>query len=357
MKIYMIRHGKADYSYCDSHNFIGHGNDLAPLSENNISDVVNMSKDKRLKEASIIVSSPYTRALQTAAIISKEIGLDIKIEPDLREWEPDTSYMYKVKEMKEYYKEYVNKDGIHINGSEKWESKQHLKERIQSVIDKYNKYDCVIFVFHQLAIKSVVNVEKVKPSEIIECNINLKEGITMIKLYVVRRGKTAWNEKGLLQGSTDIELNDVGIKEANDLRIKLNLDKIDICLSSPLKRAKQTVQILIGNEIEIKYDDLLKERYFGLLEGKEINYDLIGQMWDYNIDNSEYNIESLKDCLIRANIFLEKIKENYNGKTILIVSHGAFIKCLHFAINGFDKNTDFLSFNPKNTTIYEYVIE
>ena len=46
--------------------------------------------------------------------------------------------------------------------------KQHLKERIQSVIDKYNKYDCVIFVFHQLAIKSVVNVEKVKPAEIIE---------------------------------------------------------------------------------------------------------------------------------------------------------------------------------------------
>ena len=85
MKIYMIRHGKADYSYCDSHNFIGHGNDLAPLSENNISDVVNMSKDKRLKEASIIVSSPYTRALQTASIISKEIGLDIKIEPDLSE--------------------------------------------------------------------------------------------------------------------------------------------------------------------------------------------------------------------------------------------------------------------------------
>ena len=69
------------------------------------------------------------------------------------------------------------------------------------------------------------------------------------------------------------------------------------------------------------------------------------------------NIESLKDCLIRANIFLEKLKENYNDKTILIVSHGAFIKCLHFAINGYDKNTDFLSFNPKNTTIYEYVIE
>lgn len=179
----------------------------------------------------------------------------------------------------------------------------------------------------------------------------------MIKLYVVRHGKTTWNEKGLLQGSTDIELNDVGIKEANNLRTKLNLDKIDICLSSPLKRAKQTAQILIGNEIEIKYDDLLKERYFGTLEGKEINYDLISEMWNYNFDNTKYNIESLKDCLIRANIFLEKLKENYDNKNVLIVSHGAFIKCLHFVINGFDENTDFLSFNPENTKVYEYIIK
>lgn len=48
MKIYMIRHGKADYSYCDSHNFIGHGNDLAPLSENNISEYIVATIDDRV---------------------------------------------------------------------------------------------------------------------------------------------------------------------------------------------------------------------------------------------------------------------------------------------------------------------
>ena len=100
----------------------------------------------------------------------------------------------------------------------------------------------------------------------------------MIKLYVVRHGKTAWNEKGLLQGSTDIELNDVGIKEANNLRTKLNLDKIDICLSSPLKREKQTAQILVDNKIEIKYDDLLKERYF---RENNCEYSFI-DVFDYN---------------------------------------------------------------------------
>ena len=120
MKIFMIRHGKADYSYGDAHNFIGHGHYLAKLSEEYIDDVIKTSKDSRLKEATLIVSSPYTRALQTAAIISKETGLDIKIEPDLREWEPDKTYQYKAKEMKEYYNPLEVKDFLVITGNKDW---------------------------------------------------------------------------------------------------------------------------------------------------------------------------------------------------------------------------------------------
>lgn len=169
MKIYMIRHGKADYSYGDSHNFIGHGHDLAKLDEEFISDVIKTSKDERLKEATLIISSPYTRALQTAAIISKEIGVDIKVEPNLREWEPDTTYQYKVKEMKEYCKDYYNNDGIAPVGRQiKWETKEHLRNRIQSVIDKYNNYECVIFVFHKMAIQSITGIKEIAPAEIIE---------------------------------------------------------------------------------------------------------------------------------------------------------------------------------------------
>ena len=167
----MIRHGKADYSYGDSHNFIGHGHDLAKLDDNYIDDVIKTAKDKRLKEASLIVSSPYTRALQTASIISKETNLDIKIEADLREWEPDTTYQYKAKEAKTFYKDYVSNNGIHpTDRIVLWESKEHLKNRIESVIKKYKDYECVIFVFHQMAIKSVVDIDEVKPTEIIEYN-------------------------------------------------------------------------------------------------------------------------------------------------------------------------------------------
>lgn len=165
----MIRHGKADYSYGDSHNFIGHGHDLASLNKDYIEDVIKASKDYRLKEATLIVSSPYTRALQTAAIISKETGLDIVIEHDLREWEPDLTYQYKCGEIKDYYRDYQNNNGILPNDRKvKWESKEHLKNRVESVIKKYKQYNCIIFVFHQMAIQSITEIEKIKPAEIIE---------------------------------------------------------------------------------------------------------------------------------------------------------------------------------------------
>lgn len=169
MKIYMIRHGKAEYTYGDKHNFIGHGHDLAKLDNDFISDVIKTSKDERLTKAQLIVSSPYTRALQTAAIISKETDLDIEIEHDLREWEPDKTYTYKANEIKELYKEYIAFNGIHPKEKNtKWESKEDLKKRILSVIDKYKNYECVIFVYHQMAMQTILKQKEIKPAEMIE---------------------------------------------------------------------------------------------------------------------------------------------------------------------------------------------
>lgn len=169
MKIIMIRHGVPDYSYGDNHAFIGHGNDLATLDINKINEVIKTAKDERLKDAELIVSSPYTRALQTAAIISKETNLDIIVEPDLREWEPDLTYQYKGEEYRKFYKDYLECNGIEPNDRKvNWESKEHLKNRVNKVIDKYKDYNCVIFVFHQVAMQSVLGNIKIQPAEIVE---------------------------------------------------------------------------------------------------------------------------------------------------------------------------------------------
>lgn len=168
---YLVRHGEPDYTYGDEHGFIGHGHDLAPLKKEKIEDVRKASKDSRLKNAQIIISSPYTRALQTASIISKETGLEIVVEPDIREWQPDLTYKYKnSEEMQEYYNDYVKNDGIYPEGEKrKWETKEQLQKRVMSVINRYkNKYDTVIIVAHKMAFQSICDCEDMKPAEIFE---------------------------------------------------------------------------------------------------------------------------------------------------------------------------------------------
>lgn len=176
----------------------------------------------------------------------------------------------------------------------------------------------------------------------------------MNKLYIVRHGQTDWNKKMLYQGSVDIELNDKGKSQANELKNNLDISTIDFCVCSPLKRAKQTAKIITDDKIPIIYDNLLVERNYGDYEGKPVEFDLIKEHWDCNLNSTKGNVESVKDCLKRARDFLNKIKENYDYENILIVSHGSFIKCLHFNLIGYDEQTDFLSFKPENAKIYEY---
>ena len=97
-------------------------------------------------------------------------------------------------------------------------------------------------------------------------------------------------------------------------------------------------------KIKIIYDDLIVERGYEDYEDKKIDMELIARQQDYKLNDSSNKAESIKYCLARAEKFLKKIKKEYLDKNILIVTHGGFMKALHFAIKGYDENTDFLSF-------------
>lgn len=59
----------------------------------------------------------------------------------------------------------------------------------------------------------------------------------IIDIYVVRHGETNWNVQGLLQGHTDIPLNEQGVKQAHELKEKLKEISFGKILSSDLSRA------------------------------------------------------------------------------------------------------------------------
>lgn len=176
-----------------------------------------------------------------------------------------------------------------------------------------------------------------------------------MKLYVIRHGRTLWNEKGLMQGWVNIKLSETGKKEAKDIRGKLKDISFDICISSPLKRTLETASIVTDNKYKIITDELLIERNLGEFEGKKYaEYEKL-KFWDYKLNNDSYGVEPVKDILKRTSFFLNNLKEK-DYKTVLIVSHAATIRAINYNIKGYDSNTNFLEFKPTHGEIYEYEI-
>ncbi len=152
-----------------------------------------------------------------------------------------------------------------------------------------------------------------------------------MELYLIRHGKTVWNEKGLLQGHTDTELTEDGKEKAKELGIKMQNIHFDKVFSSPLKRAYETACFITQNKVQIEKDSRLIELCFGEQEGKDFT--------QWQKDSSPYkafftnpenyippkNGETLTQLIERTTDFVKsEIEPLYpTAKKVLVVAHGA----------------------------------
>lgn len=169
--IYLIRHGKPDYSQLEAHGFFGFGRAFAPLSPEGIRQVELTAKDPRLLQARLIVSSPYTRALQTAQIISRETGLPVTVDLDLHEWMPDqTNRLASGEESAALAREFSRFRGVYPQGQTmRWETLTHMRVRMRRAANRYTDDTPVIFVGHGMAFRALWEIDEMAPAEIIEC--------------------------------------------------------------------------------------------------------------------------------------------------------------------------------------------
>lgn len=150
-------------------------------------------------------------------------------------------------------------------------------------------------------------------------------------LYIMRHGKTDWNEKRKLQGKTDIPLNETGRAMAREAQRACRGVHFDLCYSSPLIRARETAEIVLeGRELSILTDERLREMSFGIYEGVERALDVPGSPMHVLFQSPESyqapeGAESLEDLYARTGDFLkEKIEPALKqGLDVLIVGHGA----------------------------------
>lgn len=185
-------------------------------------------------------------------------------------------------------------------------------------------------------------------------------------LYVIRHGKTDWNNKKKIMGRMDLPLCPEGKKQAYEMKEKLNNNNFDLIICSPLTRAKETAKIINeGKDTEIVYDGRIVERNFANLEGREYLKDN-DRIWDININTDDYYIETMEEFKDRVFGFMDEISELYSKKEILLVTHGgvtALINCYFDGTlydgpisNKFLSNCEVKSFNIKKAKNKVYTL-
>ncbi|MBE5813237.1 MAG: histidine phosphatase family protein [Clostridiales bacterium] len=177
-----------------------------------------------------------------------------------------------------------------------------------------------------------------------------------MKIYAIRHGETDWNVEKRAQGQTDIELNENGIKQAVAAKELVQQLNPDVIISSPLKRAHKTAEIVADGKIKIILEDRLKERCFGDFEGTEIATMPWEEFYHCEKNLSNGNMETVLDLLKRVKNVLTEIKEKYSDKTVLIVTHGGTLRAINACINGIPESKTLAGQGFKNCEIREFNI-
>lgn len=146
----------------------------------------------------------------------------------------------------------------------------------------------------------------------------------MKELYIVRHGQTDWNVAGMMQGRTDIPLNQSGKDQAGALANYLQAVPIEVTYASPLVRAYETAATINQHfdHVIIK-DERLIERGFGTAEGKSFQDYIEPQTNELVVEDAE----PMHEVRVRVFDFLKDIIAG-DAKHILCVSHGISIQTL-----------------------------
>ncbi|MFK7826163.1 MAG: histidine phosphatase family protein [Oligoflexales bacterium] len=153
-----------------------------------------------------------------------------------------------------------------------------------------------------------------------------------MRLLVVRHGETGWNAERRLQGHSDIDLNETGILQANQVAQGLKNTEINIAVSSDLKRAKDTATIICQEQenesLNLFTDERLREFHFGIHEGQPINPEIIARIKSPD-DHLDTSMETFNQVKQRVTHFLSWLHSHaHTQATALVATHGGVLRVL-----------------------------
>ena len=155
-----------------------------------------------------------------------------------------------------------------------------------------------------------------------------------MKIFILRHGETTLNSKGIMQGRLDEPLNENGRELAVITGRAMKGIRFDRCFSSPLKRAKETAEIILresGNGAKVEVDDRLSEIDFGDMEGRTLS-EMGGRAHAFFTDPFGFegfpNGERISDVCERTQEFLKELIAMDDGEVCLVSTHGCAMRAM-----------------------------
>jgi broad specificity phosphatase PhoE len=169
--VYLMRHGEADYKPIRERGWPGAAADLAPLSGLGIEQARDAADGLVGAGITAVVTSPMTRALQTAAIVAVRLGLPLSVQFDLREWLPDNTFSWRsADDVRAAVGDFDAHGGEWPDGTMRsWEPLSQLQVRcsaaLRTAISGLPGHEVIIVVCHGMVIWSLTGERETRPCQ------------------------------------------------------------------------------------------------------------------------------------------------------------------------------------------------
>lgn len=160
MKLFFVRHGETDWESVEARGARGWAKDFAPLTPLGRLQIDTIARDYRLQEAEAILCSTFTRALESAALLSRAMNKPLYVEHDLHEWLPHKDPMA---DPDPNVIERASRDfGGRVPAGEgaPWESLDEVRARVLGVLRRYRHFGSLVVVTHGVVIGSIAGVQR-----------------------------------------------------------------------------------------------------------------------------------------------------------------------------------------------------
>lgn len=174
-----------------------------------------------------------------------------------------------------------------------------------------------------------------------------------MKLYVLRHGETDENTNGIMQGNMDTVLNEKGKMQALSVRPMVEKAHIDLVITSPKKRVKETAFLAAPNIPTIE-DKRLLSRNHGEFQGMKRTEINLKEYWNIKLNKQYERAECMGELFNRVSSLLNDISIKYSEKNVLLVTHSGITRVLYYYFNGFPEDGDLTEYQSTNCSFEQY---